>query len=76
MNRGPLTKEENDLLAKINDLADQIYAAAAPLDKYPRHPLSNAAKLIQWIAYEYQNRGDAEALEAIAKLRAALDKPS
>jgi len=72
MSRGPLTQDEKDALAKISDLAEQIYTLAAPLDKHPRHDLSNAAQLIRWICYEYEHPGDAEATEAIRMLRDAF----
>lgn len=75
MDRGLLTEDEKASLAKIEKLAEEIYALAAPLDKYPRHRLSNAAQYIRWIAYAYQNPNDQEALEAISKLGPALAEP-
>lgn len=68
MVRGPLTQDEIDTLTKISDLADQIYALAAPLDKHPRHALSNAAKFIRWTCYDYAHPGDPDAAKALASL--------
>jgi hypothetical protein len=72
MIRGPLTEDEIEALDKISELAEQIYTLAAPLDKHPRHTLSDAAKLIQWVCFDYAKPGDDEALVAIENLRKAL----
>jgi hypothetical protein len=72
MTRGPITPSEIAALDDMSSLAESIYAQAAGLDKHPRHVISDAAKLIQWVCYEYQHPGEVEATEAIKALRAAL----
>lgn len=61
-----------DHLAEISDLAERIYAAAAPLDKKARHEISNAAKLIQWLAYDQHKPGDQDSAPAIERLRRTI----
>lgn len=59
-------------LGEIHELAEQIYAKATTLNKKERHAISDAAKLISWICFQHSNPTDAEAIAAIAKLKAAI----
>jgi hypothetical protein len=73
MTTAPRRPELTDAEASaIQDHAEEIHRLAAPLSKHYRHPMSAAARLIRWLAYEAEHPGDADALEAIKVLCKSL----
>ena len=76
MERGPLTKEETEALDSVCELADQIKHLSIEFDKYPRHIISDAANLIRWVVYDYQEPGDPDSQKAIDELKKSIGKTS
>lgn len=58
----------------IRPLADRIYAEAASMTKIHRWIVSDAAKLISWMAYLDGDPHDAEALAAVSGLSQSVQK--
>jgi len=58
---------------RIVELSRALYAAAATIDKGEgRHPISDAATLIEWIVYLSERPTDTEARETAEKLLEAI----